>query len=488
MFHHNHCDSLGCRRLLSFHSELFQLPAPCTQSRLSLTRLARSRCPKDGYQDVGAHLTRVFPQQVYQVETRGRTSTLPSAPHLVSDRRRETLSLLYPRRSASNDRPTTAGGLVEGRSRKKLKLDLNAARPRTSEGHTSIIGPSTQAAKSHEDLIGVAYGSPSHPPMAFYSMNGRMSPGSPNPVFRSASPFPEHSQTLQPTKWKKIGAMFKARHGLKHGKDLPSLNSRPAMSQKQGFNISNEHLPKHHWFKPRQNMPERPHRAPPPIPAEDDAEAKVCERSHSEDSGYGKTMLLDSTPTPSPGLIDEAQKPIGGEPKALSNRPTRLSSLPKLEVQIPNRKEDDSDIVTRSLAAKESSNLLARRSRTLESLKSGSSSRDSSTEDRQSNSKKRMSTPTMPKLPFKHAAASSPSSAKYSLFPSAAATPVKIVGRIPAPEDSIKRSFSSPGRLSPMSDSFSKNKFGPSQAKKTGMSSEQAVTSPGSQYCFDGSS
>ena len=154
---------------------------------------------------------------------------------------RDTFTAL-PRRSASNDRPTTAGGLVEGRSRKKLKLDLNAARPRTSEGRTSIIGPSTQAAKSHEDLIGVAYGSPSHPPMAFYSMNGRMSPGNPNPVFRSASPFPEHSQTLQPTKWKKIGAMFKARHGLKHGKDLPSLNSRPAMSQKQGFNISNEHL------------------------------------------------------------------------------------------------------------------------------------------------------------------------------------------------------------------------------------------------------
>ena len=400
-------------------------------------------------------------------------STSPSLGQTSGD----TFTAL-PRRSASNDRPTTAGGLVEGRSRKKLKLDLNAARPRTSEGRTSIIGPSILPVKSHEDLIGVAYGSPSHPPMAFYSMNGRMSPGSPNPVFRSASPFPEHSQTLQPTKWKKIGAMFKARHGLKHGKDLPSLNSSPAISQKQGFNTSNEHLPKHHWFKPRQNVPERPHRAPPLIPAEDDAETEVCERSRSEDSGHGKTMLLDSTPTPSPGLVDEAEKPIGGEPKVLSHRPTRLSSLPKLETHIPNRKDNQDDVVSRSLAARESSNLLARRSRTLESLKSGSSSRDSSTEDRQSNSKKRMSTPTMPKLPFKHAAASSPSSAKYSLFPSAAATPVKIVGRIPAPEVSIRRSFSSPGRLSPMSDTFSKNKFGVPQAKKTGMSSEQAVTSP----------
>ena len=283
---------------------------------------------------------------------------------------------------------------------------------------------------------------------------------------------------LQPTKWKKIGAMFKARHGFKQGKDLASTNSSPAIHQKQGFNQSNEYLPKHHWFKPRHHVPERPDRVPPPIPAEDDAEVRLGIRSRSEDSGHGKTMLLDPTPIPSPSLIDEARNPTEREKRTLPERPTRLSSLPKLEVHIPNRRDKNDEAVLRSLAAKESSSLLARRSRTLESLKSGSSSRDSSSGDGQNDPNKRMSTPTMPKLPFTHAAVSSPTSAKYSLFPSAVATPVKIVGRIPAPEASLKRSFSSPGRLSPMSDTFPKNESGPSQTKKADVSSEQAVTSP----------
>ena len=359
-----------------------------------------------------------------------------------------------------DERPTMARG-IENRPRKQLRIDVDATRPKTSgdnRASTLQLAHHHNTSRSHEDLIGIAFGSPSHPPSTFRSLAGQMSPMVTDHAFGQQGPFPERQRRLLPKSWKKIGSLFAPKNsGLEHG---PPLTSSPALSQEPVQHKAVDNQSKHPWLRYRLHVPEQPTRRPPPPPVQieyvDETFEEACRRKSSSE---GKTMLLDPTPIPSPHVVEQIRKSV--------ERPVRLSSLPKLEVSIPNPPLDRYTVMFKDVS--QSSNLLARRSKTLESLKSPDLKHESS---RMPEAKhiieplpegellpaRRMTDPKLPKPEFAmKASTSSPTVSKYSLFPPASPAPIKIIGKIHH-ESPLKRTVSSPARLSPMEPTFPKEK------------------------------
>ncbi|EXJ58503.1 hypothetical protein A1O7_05929 [Cladophialophora yegresii CBS 114405] len=336
-------------------------------------------------------------------------------------------------------RPTTSGGNT-GKRKPRVEVPSDI-RPRTTEAHKpSPLQNLDGISKSEDSLIGLAFGSPSHPPATFGSHVE--AGGSPelNPFARHTQGLRDKASQMQSKRWRKIGTLFKPRHVLRRD-EVPS---GPTIGLPTGFVVLDKDpaLESDHGWQDRLGIgqPEQPTRVPPPPPLGKDAKtapraADVPVRD-SEDDGMSRPSSATATETGS----------IAGEPYS---RPP----LPKLELAIPRNLD----------AAKRSSSLLARRSKTLESLKSFEDSRrttmgtmdggldDPSKPHTPLKPPRRLTTPTMTR---------SPAVSKYSLFPTTSPAPVKFVGRVPGAEHDtlstgqLKRSLTSPARLSPMRDNF----------------------------------
>ncbi|ETN42874.1 uncharacterized protein HMPREF1541_02032 [Cyphellophora europaea CBS 101466] len=361
---------------------------------------------------------------------------------LHSQRAAEVANLsALPSASPNHVRPTTSGG-VNDRPRRKPDIDLHFKRPKTSEGPSSPPLHKPESTKprsqSEEDLIGVAIGSPGHPPMAFCNTNGEQSPHLPEHVFGLQGPFPEQAR-LQPAKWKKLGNLFRAKQGFSKSKHYEEID--------RGYDPG----PRHHWYKPRAHTPE-PIGVPPSI---------RIDREHTEKlhEGSEPKTILDLEPSPPVGLVSTG--------KNGADYPRQQASLPKL---------DTSESALRSLpSANSSSSLLARRSRTLENLKSQNLSRPSTEDSRNDKAPKsadrprsarRQSTPTLsypPPITGPRSSTHSPAVSKYSLFPPTQNGKVNIksptAGR-------LGRSNTSPARLSPASSRFPAADVCPAQQRR----------------------
>ncbi len=384
-----------------------------------------------------------------------------------------------PTSSKNDGRPTTAGGVVEGRYRKRLEIDIPLVRRRSSEGNrVSTYKPSHRASRSVDDLIGLAFGSPSHPPMAFGSLAAPLSPARPEHGYRLPEPPVSNGKVshLQPKTWKKLGALF--RSGLIRGKD--STTASPVLIQGEQTYTTSHYLSKGSHPMAKAQVPDQPTRYPPPIPSE------VLPSNDSNVPHAGEIMLFEPTPPSSAEL--------SGPARMLTARPTRMSSLPKLEVDVPNKPLGHYPVMVANIpAASKSSSLLARRSRAVESLvTSANSSRNASAStaepsipeakadadvDGEMLQPRRMTSPTLPKPPFAMTRSeSSPTTSKYSLFPPKVPTPIKIVGRVPS-EGPLKRSATSPARLSPMQDRFPTTKSLPLSSNRNA-TGEKHLSSP----------
>lgn len=329
-------------------------------------------------------------------------------------------------------RPTTSAGL-NGRPKKVLRVDVLSNRPKTSDGPSSpplpLAEPGRHRSQSEEDLIGVAIGSPGHPPMAFCNNSGEISPRREEHIFGMQGPFPEQSR-LQPVTWKKLGNLFRARQGSMKGK------------HPEEFERSYAPTPRQHWYKPRSHTPD-PIRVPPTIRIDREHPEKLHEGSEPK-------TILDLEPSPPPALTPT------DDTSASLVHPRREASLPRL---------DTKNTGSRALPSKNSSSsLLARRSRTLENLKSQTFLRVSSDESEASpgprsaerpHSARRQTTPTMSNPPpiagLVRGGTPSPAVSKYSLFPPAPAG--KIVIRSPTGAR-LERANTSPARLSPAQQQF----------------------------------
>lgn len=364
-----------------------------------------------------------------------------------------------------NEQPVSAGGIDDGRSNKKLRIQVPRNRPSSSHDHRpSMFYRSHRASRSVDGLIGLAFGSPTHPPMAFSNLAQPLSPTRPDPVHRHRGKAPH----LQPIKWKKIGALLRGRSALNKGKD-PSIPNNFALVQAEDLEKANDQPSKKPNPRLDISIPDRPARVPPQTPA------AAIDDEHDGYSG-GRSVSFEATPPSSAELT--------GPPKQLTERPVRMSSLPRLEVEISNQPLERYTVIMSNLpAASRSSSLLARRTKAVGSLTaSGNTSRNTSpseTETVKSDGKlmpvaegemilpRRMTSPTMPKPPFAFSKSeASPFVSKYSLFPPASPAPIKIVGRVPF-DTTLKRSATSPARLSPMQDQFPASKPQPLNSKRS---------------------
>ncbi len=336
-------------------------------------------------------------------------------------------------------RPTTSGGTT---GKRKLRVEVPSLRPRTSENRKpSPLQNLNGLSRSEDSFIGLAFGSPSHPPATF---GAHPDPGDSidqNLSGRQHQGTRDMSSPMQSKRWRKFGTIFKARTAVRR-EEVPA---GPTIGLPTGLIVLDKESPTQlenpAAERSRFDLPERPKREPPRLPGKDDRSllkaADLPIQKHDDD-------LISRPSTEAPTEAGSVGEPHSRPP------------IPKLELAIPRNLEH----------AKRSSSLLARRSRTLESLKSAEDSRQTSrgTSNADSDSKpssksltplmppRRLTSPTMTR---------SPAVSKYSLFPTTSPAPVKFVGRMPSSELDIfgtgllKRSATSPARLSPMQDHFS---------------------------------
>ncbi|KAJ9607988.1 hypothetical protein H2200_008067 [Cladophialophora chaetospira] len=330
-------------------------------------------------------------------------------------------------------RPTTSGGTT---GKRKLRVEVPSKRPQTTENHKpSPLQHLNGLSRSDDSYIGLAFGSPSHPPAGFGSHHEAGSPIGQNPFARHHQSARTTVSQMQSKRWKKFGTLFKQRNGVRRGDITPG----PTIGLPTGLVVlDKEPLGEVVVEKPRVGQDDE--RPPPPVAKND------------------KPLLkAENLPTYGPGDDPISRPSTANATDAGSEEPNGKPPVPKLELSIPRNLD----------AAKRSSSLLARRSKTLESLKSTEDSRPTTkgtVDADSSNGSKPNSKPLTPVMPPRRLTTPTmtrPLAAKgYSLFPTTSPAPVKFVGRVPSSENEnlttghLKRSATSPARLSPMQDQF----------------------------------
>lgn len=372
-------------------------------------------------------------------------------------------------------RPKTSGAAAK----RKLRVEVPGRRPLTSDAQkTSSSQVTNGTIRSQESSIGLAFGSPGHPPVAFCSPEASPSHDQ-NSSSRQHPPGVEKALQMQSKRWKKFGILFKTRQALVRRDDIPPgptiglptglvvLDKSPTSQTSKLESLNQRTVPIYQDEDdgvPPPPIEKSPRFMVPPPPEKPN-------QKHEDDM-----RSRPSTATDADSLIETYTRP----------------PLPKLEldIPIPTPPFDRYSIMFKNVPANRSSSLLARRSKTLDSLKSFEDSRPTTKggeHDRvipNNADPAEPLTPLMPPRRLTTPTTKSPAVSKYSLFPAPVPAPVKVVGRIPFSEtvnnsdlSQLKRSATSPARLSPMQDRFSINKPEPLNPKRY-ISGELTMRSP----------
>jgi hypothetical protein len=280
-----------------------------------------------------------------------------------------------------------------------------------------------------EDMIGMALGSPSHPPFVQSNVHDQLQAAT---AYNGTQAHPEamveaKSSNAKAGKWKKFGGLFKPKHN-------PSIQAAPAVPQLSQHQNAGQNI---------DATASRPLPLPKDTPKID------------QTLGYPEPTPIDSLPI-----------------EGLENSTVTLlrTQLPKLEVDIPDVQMDRYSVMFGSLlGGQQSANLLSRRSKILERLKTSSDENVASQDPLhlQKQLDNAGLTPNMAESegdeqlkppPSSSRRATSPTPGKsplFSLFPQPPTTPrraaaVTSQGR-PSP---LQRSFTAPSRLSPNEETF----------------------------------
>jgi hypothetical protein len=369
------------------------------------------------------------------------------------------------------DRPGTAGGVVAPTTNTEARLPpRTTSRAYTAEAQRRPVQrldlENTYSMEEH--MIGMALGSPSHP--LFVQSNGHDQLPAPG-IDAEAHAHPEGTVGAKSTnakagKWKKFGGLFKPKHN-------PTTHSTANTSQLSQPQIAGRDI-------------DATESKPLPLPKD--------------------TPLLGQTlEHPIPVLMDSAETE-----DVEDNFPTLPRvELPKLEVNIPDVHMDRYSVMfSNLLERRQSTNLLSRRSKVLEKLKTASNENVVSEEPLPQQHQ-----PHNPGLPLDMAApedyeqlkppppsrrATSPTPGKspaFSLFPQPPTTPRRAAAMTLQPKPSpVQRSFTVPSHLSPMEETFSTKKpqvLKPNHAKRRKSSislvETSASTTQGPGWSTDGS-
>ncbi|KAJ9652161.1 hypothetical protein H2198_008583 [Neophaeococcomyces mojaviensis] len=229
-------------------------------------------------------------------------------------------------------RATTSGG--EGyRSKQKSDPTLPIERPRSSECTHRNDKPSS-AARLDDSQIGLALGSPRHPPQEFNTIISSISP-----AHQQHAPFLEHSlpvQTMNTKKWKKIGGFFRPRANSNKEPRFYRVQYTDAEVQQLGLPISRNH----------GRTPELPL-----IPKDDiDASSSDVEVPPPIEKDNQKFLMCTTHTT-------EDIKASG-----------TTNEAPSLQLDIPGTPLDRYSVMFRDVHGMKQSGLLSRRSKTFEQL------------------------------------------------------------------------------------------------------------------------
>ena len=356
------------------------------------------------------------------------------------------------RNTQEEERPRTSSG-VSGRERSKSKIrpqiGLTLARPKTSEGRPpSKIFAGYSPSRVDDGMIGVAFGSPTHPPMnTFGTLNDLAPPSSyEDSVFEQVEPM--YQVKGRTSKWKKLGFLFK---GGKAAADKADVFEVPFYKVR----VEDE----------SPEMEQKARKSPTPPPKDDPRRSIDARLAQARQ----EVARLEE-------VIAEAEKKAIEQSKESPNDASR----PKLDLVIPDIQLDRYSVMFADF--KEiplDSKLLARRSKKLDHLKPISTEDMKQVDD--------MATPDTSTLSPRLALprrATSPSAAKttagFSLFPALASMPfqpTKHALTAPSPRPHLRRSLTSPARLSPRTGKPDTKITNPMQSPQA--ESANAVISPG---------
>ncbi|KIW20323.1 hypothetical protein PV08_00898 [Exophiala spinifera] len=356
-------------------------------------------------------------------------------------------------------RPRTSGAPT---AKRKPRTDAPPARPKTSENHKQSKDPRADL-ESEDPSIGLAFGSPSHPPATF-GMPADNDEHDSSPLQRFIRA--ERSRQMQSKKWKKIGTLFKSRQIALRREEIPS---GPTIGLPTGFTVLDK-------SPTSQSVEFSEHRLRPIGDVGQPYRQRLPPKG--KDSGTHKWPLDKSHHTTD---TETVSRPSTATDSSLWVEPDSRPPLPKLELDIPTPPLDRYSVMFRNLpAATRSSSLLARRSKTLESLVSLDELRSGvkAPEEDGLTTYYDPATPLVPPQRLGSPTNRSPVASKYSLFPNTSPAASKVQARVTDGNNhQLKRTASSPARLTPMKDRFSVDKPEPLNPKRIEVN-EQPVSSP----------
>ena len=337
----------------------------------------------------------------------------------------------FSRTRADVDRSRTAGGAVQSTSSAEIRLPpRTTSRAYVPDSQRPPVQPLDlkTAYCMDEDMIGMALGSPSHPPFPQSNVHDQLQPAAADTRAHGYREAMAEAKSANPKagKWKMFGGLFKPKYNS-------STQAAPAAPQ----------LSPHQDAERNTDTTES---RPLPLSKDTPPTHRTSEQPASAPRDYADA---EDVKDDAPGLL--------------------RAELPKLEVDIPDVQMDRYSVMFGNLlGGQQSGSLLSRRSKVLQRLNTSSNENDASQEplpqDKQpenaglpsdavrpenyeqlkpSPSARRATTPTPGKSPI------------FSLFPQPPATPRRAAAMTSQARPSpLQRSFTAPSRLSPMEETF----------------------------------
>ena len=377
----------------------------------------------------------------------------------------------FSRTRADVDRPRTAGGAGPSTSSNELRLPpRTTSRPYASEAQRPPVQrlDLKTAYCMDEDMIGMALGSPSHPPFVQSNLHAQIEPAA---VDAGAQSHPEGAVGAKSTnaktgKWRKFGGLFKSKH-------TPSTQALRLVL------LPSEQQPTGHGNSTIASNPQ-------PLPKDTPKLGQPLT--------HHKPTSMDTPPI---------------EGVTLSAPPTRHTHMQMLEVDIPDLQMDRYSVMFGNLLdSQKPTNLLSRRSKVLERLKTSADEDNMShdpllkqihpSDSGQPSNMAFAEDDELLKPPPSTRRATSPTPGKspiFSLFPQAQSTPRRGAA-MPSQARPIplQRSFTAPSRSSPMEETFGAKtpqiiKPNPAKRRKSSISlvETSASTTQGPGWSTDGS-
>lgn len=289
-------------------------------------------------------------------------------------------------------RPTTSGG-ERYRSKRKPDLSLLIERPKSSD---SVLHSTPRSTRFRDSQIGLALGSPCHPPEAFTNIDVTMSPKQQRHAFSQDGPLPV-TYNMKSKKWK-LGGLFRSKSNVTK-ESFYNVKLTSPEANKLGLPIHSTRTP---WRNPKSPLVvQNGFESPPPMPI-------------------------------------SKELPISSEHDIDSIHKAEIAATPTLEVSIPDSPLERYSVMFKGVNGLQQSRLLVRRSKGVNQLVIAEEQLEIPVIARRATSPT-----TSSPVHTSQASVQGPNSSKYSLFPTTPTSCIMQAAR-DSPRSTRNRSVTAP--------------------------------------------